>query len=49
VVLAGQKEMLSLRHDAFERSVFAEGALTAAAWAFGRPPGLYGLKDVLGL
>ncbi len=49
VVLAGQREMLSLRHDAFDRSVFADGALTAAAWAVSRPAGLYSLKDVLGL
>jgi dihydrodipicolinate reductase len=28
---------------------FAAGALTAARWLFGRPPGLYGMSDVLGL
>jgi 4-hydroxy-tetrahydrodipicolinate reductase len=49
VMLAGQREMLRLNHEAFDRSVFADGALTAAAWAVGKPPGLYGLKDVLGL
>ena len=31
------------------RRVFARGAVSAAAWLAGKPPGLYGMKDVLGL
>ena len=31
-----------------DRMVFARGALSAAAWLAGRPPGLYGMKNVLG-
>jgi 4-hydroxy-tetrahydrodipicolinate reductase len=49
VALAGPREMLTLQHDAFDRSVFADGALAAALWAKDQPAGLYELKDVLGL
>ncbi len=42
-------EQISLGHRAFDRRVFAAGALRAARWAQGRPPGLYGMEDVLGL
>ena len=31
------------------RDHFAEGALRAALWAIGRPPGLYDMEQVLGL
>jgi 4-hydroxy-tetrahydrodipicolinate reductase len=49
VVLAAEDEVLTLSHSARNRSLFARGALTAAAWTAGRPPGLYGMDDVLGL
>ena len=42
-------EQISLGHRAFDRRVFAAGALHAARWAQGRAPGLYGMEDVLGL
>ncbi len=42
-------EQLALSHRAFDRRVFAAGALQAARWAQDRPPGLYGMEDVLGL
>jgi 4-hydroxy-tetrahydrodipicolinate reductase len=42
-------EQISLTHRAFDRRVFASGAVRAALWAEGRPPGLYGMEDVLGL
>ncbi len=42
-------EQISLAHRAFDRRVFAAGALRAARWAQGRSPGLYGMEDVLGL
>jgi 4-hydroxy-tetrahydrodipicolinate reductase len=42
-------EQLSLGHRAFDRRVFAAGALRAACWLEGRAPGLYGMEDVLGL
>lgn len=49
VVLAAEDEVLTLSHSARDRSLFARGALAAAAWVAGRPPGLYGMSDVLGL
>ena len=39
----------TLTHRAFDRRVFAAGAVRAALWTEGRPPGLYGMQDVLGL
>jgi 4-hydroxy-tetrahydrodipicolinate reductase len=49
VILAGPQERLTLSHSAEDRSIFAHGALVAARWAHGKPPGLYGMRDVLGL
>ncbi|HXW30831.1 MAG TPA: 4-hydroxy-tetrahydrodipicolinate reductase [Xanthobacteraceae bacterium] len=49
VIFAGPEERLELTHRAEARSIFARGALTAALWARGKPPGLYGMADVLGL
>jgi len=42
-------EELQLGHIATTRDIFARGALTAAKWIAGKPPGRYQLKDVLGL
>ncbi|GGE08788.1 4-hydroxy-tetrahydrodipicolinate reductase [Aureimonas endophytica] len=49
VMLAGEGERIELGHRAEDRSVFARGALTAALWAGGKAPGLYSMRDVLGL
>lgn len=49
LLLAGAGERLELTHRAADRAAFAGGALRAAAWVRGRPPGLYGMRDVLGL
>jgi len=49
VRIASELEMITLSHDAFDRSVFASGAVTAALWAADKPKGLYDMKDVLGL
>ncbi len=49
VRIASELEMITLSHDAFDRSVFASGAVTAALWAAAQPPGVYDMKDVLGL
>jgi 4-hydroxy-tetrahydrodipicolinate reductase len=49
VLLVGEEETLELRHHAADRALFARGALQAADWAIGRPPGLYGMREVLGL
>lgn len=49
LVFAGPGERLELGHMAQDRSGFARGALAAARWLAGRPPGLYSMRDVLGL
>jgi 4-hydroxy-tetrahydrodipicolinate reductase len=42
-------EQITLTHHAFDRRIFAQGAIRAALWLHGKPPGLYGMVDVLGL
>jgi 4-hydroxy-tetrahydrodipicolinate reductase len=49
VIFAGPHERLTLSHHAEDRMLFAHGALRAALWAHGKPPGLYTMADVLGL
>jgi 4-hydroxy-tetrahydrodipicolinate reductase len=49
VTFAGGGERLELTHKASSRETFALGALRAARWSVGRPPGLYSMEDVLGL
>jgi 4-hydroxy-tetrahydrodipicolinate reductase len=41
-------EVLTLAHSAQDRSMFARGAIAAALWVAGRPPGEYDMRDVLG-
>jgi 4-hydroxy-tetrahydrodipicolinate reductase len=49
VIYAGDCERLELTHRASGRDIFARGAIRAALWAIGQPPGLYDMRDVLGL
>ncbi len=49
VLLAADEEILELSHHAVNRDVFARGALQAARWLAGQPPGLYSMREVLGL
>jgi 4-hydroxy-tetrahydrodipicolinate reductase len=49
VTFAAAGERVEITHRATDRSIFARGALLAAAWLVGRPAGLYGMQDVLGL
>jgi len=48
VLFASEDETLTLSHSAIDRSLFAKGAVAAAAWVRGRKPGLYDMQDVLG-
>lgn len=48
VVFAAEDEILTLNHSARDRSLFARGAVEAAVWVAGKPPGLYDMQDVLG-
>ena len=45
----GEGERIEIAHRATSRSIFATGALVAAAWLVGKPPGRYTMLDVLGL
>jgi 4-hydroxy-tetrahydrodipicolinate reductase len=49
VIFAGPGERIELAHIASDRGIFARGAVKAALWAKGKPPGLYSMADVLGL
>jgi 4-hydroxy-tetrahydrodipicolinate reductase len=49
VILAGPGERVSLVHQAEDRAIFARGAVKAALWAREQKPGLYSMRDVLGL
>src|SRR6516162_4906055 len=47
VIFAGAGERVELSHRATTRAIYAKGAVRAARWVLGRPPGVYGLKEVL--
>ena len=41
------KEIITLNHEAFDRALYSEGALTAARWLMSKKPGLYSMRNVL--
>ena len=47
VSFSSGKEAVTLNHEAFDRALFSEGALTAAKWLMRKKPGLYSMRDVL--
>mgnify|MGYP001765072634 CR=1 FL=1 len=49
LMFAGIGERVELTHKASSRATFAQGALRAAKWLQDQPPGLYDMRDVLGL
>ena len=49
VIFAGPGERIELTHRAASRTIFARGAVQAARWGAGKPPGLYDMRAVLGL
>ncbi|MGJ3243479.1 MAG: 4-hydroxy-tetrahydrodipicolinate reductase [Opitutales bacterium] len=49
VLFAGEGERIELTHRAADRKIFATGALHAAKWVARQTPGLYSMRDVLGL
>ncbi|MEI6840757.1 MAG: dihydrodipicolinate reductase C-terminal domain-containing protein, partial [Methanomicrobiales archaeon] len=49
VMFSGNFETITLSHRAYDRSVFAQGALRAARWVVSREPGIYGMNEVLDL
>jgi 4-hydroxy-tetrahydrodipicolinate reductase len=49
LMFCGEGERIELIHRARDRAIFARGALRAARWVIGQPPGIYDMYDVLGL
>lgn len=47
IVFCGNSERIEIKHQAHSRDLFALGALKAAKWVMGKPPGLYSMQDVL--
>ena len=47
VIFSSGKEVITLNHEAFDRALYSEGALTAAKWLMNKKPGLYSMRDVL--
>ncbi|HIF62320.1 MAG TPA: 4-hydroxy-tetrahydrodipicolinate reductase [Candidatus Pelagibacter sp.] len=49
VTFSSGKEIVTLNHEAFDRALYSEGALTAAKWLMNKKPGLYSMRNVLNL
>ena len=47
VTFSSGKEIITLNHEAFDRALYSEGALTAAKWIMTKKPGLYSMRNVL--
>ncbi len=47
VIFAGQDEVIEIRHIAYSRSIFGNGAVSAAKFLAGRAPGMYSMDDVI--
>jgi Dihydrodipicolinate reductase len=49
VLFASEGERVEITHKASSRRTFADGAVRAAIWVSEKTPGLYSMRDVLGL
>jgi 4-hydroxy-tetrahydrodipicolinate reductase len=49
VLFAGNFECIEVSHRAYDRAIFAQGAVRAARWVRGREPRIYSMQEVLGL
>ena len=47
VTFSSGKEIIKLNHEAFDRALYSDGALTAAKWLISKKPGLYSMRDLL--
>ena len=47
VTFSSGKEVIKLNHEAFDRALYSDGALTAAKWLMNNKPGLYSMRDLL--
>jgi 4-hydroxy-tetrahydrodipicolinate reductase len=49
VLFAGNFECIEISHRAYDRAIFAQGAVRAARWVAGREPRIYTMQEVLGI
>jgi 4-hydroxy-tetrahydrodipicolinate reductase len=47
VKFSSRKEIITLNHEAFDRALYSDGALTASKWLMKKKPGLYSMRDLL--
>ena len=47
IKFSNKKEIITLNHEAFDRALYSEGALTAVEWLMKKNPGLYSMRDLL--
>ena len=47
VKFSSGKEIITLNHEAFDRALYSEGALTAAKWLINKKPGLYSMRNLM--
>ena len=47
VKFSSGKEIITLNHEAFDRALYSEGALSAAKWLMSKKPGLYSMRDLM--
>ena len=47
VTFSSGKEIITLNHEAFDRTLYSEGAITAAKWLINKKPGLYSMRNLL--
>ena len=47
VTFSSGKEIITLNHEAFDRSLYSDGAITAAKWLINKKPGLYSMRNLL--
>ena len=47
VKFSSGKEIITLNHEAFDRTLYSDGALTASEWLIKKKPGLYSMRDLL--
>ena len=47
VTFSNGKEIITLNHEAFDRSLYSDGAITAAKWLINKKPGLYSMRNLL--
>ena len=47
VTFSSGQEIITLNHEAFDRALYSDGAITAAKWLINKKPGLYSMRNLL--